>query len=329
MRNIISIYTSFSLFGGAEKVAIDIHEGLKNNFKSSIASFTKYEEINENYCIKKEEYIKLNFMNLLNLKNSMVLSHHRKMTSILIILNKLFFLNLQIIHIAHNEFFNLKYFTFFPENIVAVSNKVKYNLIKYFKVKSKIRVIYNGQKEVQIEKTNLDVNNINILYPARITSIKAQIQLVKNLKNLIHSNIKIIFAGDGPQLSELKLKIKDLPNFIAMGFVKDIKSLYLKCNYVLLFSKNEGLPLSLIEATKFYKPIICNDVGGNVEICENNKNGYIVNKYHELVLLLNSLSHISTNNYSKMCIESKNIFIKKFCYQNMIEDYLQLIKLIQ
>ena len=64
-------------------------------------------------------------------------------------------------------------------------------------------------------------------------------------------------------------------------------------------------------------------------ICENNKNGYIVNKYHELVLLLNSLSHISTNNYSKMCIESKNIFIKKFCYQNMIEDYLQLIKLIQ
>lgn len=325
MRNIISIYTSFNQFGGAEKVTIDIHAGIKHSYNSSISSFSNYNEINENYNIDNKEYFKLTIKKIFLLKNSIILSHHRKVTSILFILNKLFFLNLHIIHIAHNEFFNLRYFTFFPKTIVAVSQKVKFNLKSYFKIKNEIKVIYNGQKEITIPSKKSDKNIINILYPARITHVKAQIRLVDKLKGKIPNNINIIFAGDGPQLNELKLKIKDLNNFTSLGFIKNINQLYNECNYILLFSKNEGLPLSLIEATKFSKPIICNDVGGNIEICENDRNGFIIYGFNELIQKLNNLHLISEKKYLNMCSESKLLFLKKFSYQGMIDNYLSLI----
>jgi len=54
-------------------------------------------------------------------------------------------------------------------------------------------------------------------------------------------------------------------------------------NFTMLYTEREGLPVSLIESCKYGVPIICNDVGGNLEIVEHGVNGYVVNTYNELI----------------------------------------------
>lgn len=49
---------------------------------------------------------------------------------------------------AHNTFNDFRWFCWFPENIIAVSNGVKENLVNYFRLpENRITVIFNGIKD--------------------------------------------------------------------------------------------------------------------------------------------------------------------------------------
>ena len=43
-------------------------------------------------------------------------------------------------------------------------------------------------------------------------------------------------------------------------------------------SENEGLPISIMEATSFGMPVIATDVGGTSEIVKNGENGFLIEK---------------------------------------------------
>ena len=78
-----------------------------------------------------------------------------------------------------------------------------------------------------------------------------------------------------------------------------------KSNYMMLFSTTEGLPITLIEASMCGCPIICNDVGGNLEIAHDGENAFIANSWNELVCVLNSLLDIPKDDYMAMCAKSE------------------------
>lgn len=80
-------------------------------------------------------------------------------------------------------------------------------------------------------------------------------------------------------------------------------------DFVLLFSKNEGLPISLIEASMTGNPIICNDVGGNIEIAKNGRNTFVVNEWIELERCLNNLPNLKSMSYFDMGEYGRDIFI--------------------
>ena len=255
------------------------------------------------------------------------MSHHRKLTTKLLLLS--LFQKNNIIHVAHNEYFNLKHFTLYPKNIIAVSDRVKNNLITYFKQRpSNIIVIKNGIHDKyinSIEMVNINNNEINILYPARITNIKNQVNIVCALKNKLNKNIKINFAGDGPSYSELVNVCKNDVNFKPLGFISDIFLFYEKTDYVLLFTKKEGLPISLIEAIMMGKPIICNDVGGNLEIVENKVNGFVCNTFQELLQCINNLSNIPEAEYSQLSENARDKYLNEFQVDTMIKQYKKYI----
>lgn len=123
---IINLYTNFSDYGGAQNVAIALHLNLYPLKDNYLMGFTKYDRINKKYPqINNKIYLKLNIINILKFKKHIFISHHRKITTFLVLLNKIFFLNLKIIHIAHNEFNTLKHISLLSNIIIAVSNEVK------------------------------------------------------------------------------------------------------------------------------------------------------------------------------------------------------------
>jgi glycosyltransferase involved in cell wall biosynthesis len=327
---IIQLYKNFVEYGGAEKVAIEIHKGFKQaGCKSFLMGSNPFQKNNSKYNVNKSEYIKFNLLHIFKLKNATIFSHHRKNTTILYFLNIILRLNLRLIHVAHNEFNNLKYLSFYPQEIITVSQRVKDNLISFFNINAEnITVIYNGLPDLyNSTKDKYAVKEkIKILYAARITTVKGQVELVKNFKGKLNNNIQIDFAGIGENYEELLSLTQDEKHFQCIGFA-DLSSILYKYNYVMLFSSNEGLPLTLIESCSFKKPIICNDIGGNIEIVEDGVNGFVVNHYPDLLQLINNgLPSIDSESYRNMSTNARKTFEDKFVKEQMIENYIKFIE---
>lgn len=330
---ILSVHNTLHNVGGLGNVLMSFHDELPEyiiNTTFKISTFDKFEALNSHYNIKKEDFLRFQLKNLRHFKEcKIVLSHHRKLTTYLVLFKKIFHYKFKVIHIAHNEYHSLRSFTLFPEHIITVSEGVKKNHIEYFRIPAnRITVIYNGIKDTYKESFKSKRESIKILVPARICVDKQQLEIVSMLNGKISRNIKIIFAGTGPLENELKLKVKDTTNFQFIGMVSNADELYSDIDYVMLYSKREGLPISLIEATMYKKPIICNNVGGNLEILEHNKNGFNVNSFDDLIECINSLDNNTSVNYLKMSKASRTIYEKKFRKVDMIKNYVDYINQI-
>ena len=59
------------------------------------------------------------------------------------------------------------------------------------------------------------------------------------------------------------------------GYVKDVRTIWEKCHIKVMASRGEGTPLSVIEAMMCGRPSVVTDVGGNREIVEEGKSGWI------------------------------------------------------
>lgn len=330
---LLSLYTYLDEVGGANNLTVTLHKslmetGLFSNGK--VSSFTAYNDLAPSYKKQLDEssYVKFKALRLIKKSEGVVfLSHHRKMTTYLLGLSKLLRREVYIVHIAHITLNSLKYATLFPKYNVAVSNNVKQNLHEFFKVKN-VKVIYNGVKS--LEKPNLNKpfhpERIVITLPALINERKQQVAISKFLKNKLFKQITIQFAGDGPDIESLKELVSNDPQFKVLGLVNDMQDLYENSDFVLLFSKSEGLPLSLIEAQSHGIPIICNDVGGNLEILKPNENGFFVDTMPELLECLNKLPNIGVSKYKEMQKKSFENYLENFQYDKMINSYADLLK---
>lgn len=328
---IISLYTQLKSVGGAQNMCLSIHTGLiqkEEIDQGFVCSFTSYQQLDPTYKekIQKKEYLKFNPIKLLlNHPDAIFISHHRKITTLLVLTAKLLFKKVKIVHVAHNEFNNLRFVSLFPKQIISVSKRVKENHKLYFKLKN-IHVIYNGiVLSFNLKDKVFNSKKIKILFPGRVTDVKQQLKITAHLKGNLPENVTILFAGDGPQLEMLKKETQEDPQFNVLGYVKNMEALYNEVDLVLLFSKNEGLPLSLIEAISFGVPCICNDVGGNVEVIQNGKNGLVVSTVDALKNTLQMLPAMTNETYAELSRNAVEQFNQKFSYDKMIDNYYKYI----
>lgn len=328
MIRVVNIYPNFANRGGAQDVVLQLSEKLNPHSEPIIITNTKLKNIVLEY---KERAIfipfKKNLIFKLNDGNTIFLSHHRKSTTKIMIMKLLWGKKLPLIHIAHNTFHNLKWFCLFPDNVIAVSNAVKENLVEYFKVPEQhVKVIFNGMPD-KYKKGNLrgeDNQTIKILLPGRICPVKQQVKIAIFLKGKLDSRIHISFAGVGEDVEKLKQVIANARQFHYVGFL-DMASNINSYDYVCLFSKNEGLPLSLIEGCMFGKPLITNDIKAVLDVNEEGKTGFVFRNFDELAKGINDIPDQECEEYKRL---SKNARIKYECFfteEKMISRYEQEI----
>lgn len=323
-RKVFSIDTQLYKVTGVEKVMLDIHHAVKNDYVARIVGTIPYKNVNKNHHIACDEYIK--FRNPFMFHNSIVIVHERRLLLLFWMLNVFFFQKIKLVYVHHNLFYNHVRTTILPRTIVAIADKGIENLVTVFKAPAEnIQKIYNCVQDEYSGPHRINGNNIILLLPGRINSQKQQIEIVKHLKGRLDKHVKILFAGDGPNLNELSELCKAEPQFETLGFRSDVRQLMQKCDYVFLYSVHEGLPITLIEATMLGVPIICSSVGGNPEICHDGKNGWVINDWDSLIRTLNSLPNVSTENYRRMCDESRRIYEENFTFERFKKNYLKLL----
>ena len=109
-----------------------------------------------------------------------------------------------------------------------------------------------------------------------------------------YERLHIVFVGDGDLRGMLERRIGALAPDLArrahmVGAIPDMAPVLADLDAVLLSSRNEGLPIALVEAAAAGLPAVARDVGGVSEIVAHERTGFLGKETDELAFFLAQL----------------------------------------
>mgnify|MGYP001277030663 CR=1 FL=1 len=259
-------------------------------------------------------------------------------------------------HVFHSYFGKFKT-TFFKQierylakkstGIIAISALQKHELADVHKIvnQEKIKVIPLGfdlQKfqEGRIEKREavraqykLSDDEVAITIIGRLAPIKDHdyfLNVIEEVLKQTPQEIKVFIVGDGSEKNHIEDRVNKLneayPNRIMMtSWILDIATFIQGMDIVCLTSKNEGTPVSLIEAQAAGVPVISTDVGGVRDAMEDGKSGFVVKRENIETYIKNLRLLIEDDKLrEKISIFGQKNATEKFGYQRLVlemEDY--------
>lgn len=119
-----------------------------------------------------------------------------------------------------------------------------------------------------------------LIYPAEFNNRKNQELLLKTiaiLKNK-YPRIKLLLPGDGVLIDNCKTIVKELgieKNVDFLGYRNDVDKLLQLSDVLFASSKNEGLPINMIEALSCGLPVIATRARGHVDLINDGINGFL------------------------------------------------------
>jgi glycosyltransferase involved in cell wall biosynthesis len=182
----------------------------------------------------------------------------------------------------------------YTDRIIAVSDETRQYMIEKEGIPAdKIEVIRNGidldylmmHKDARVKEIESirekDKNARIIVNVSALTEVKDHACLLEALRILLKKvpSAYLFLVGDGPlrldlQKQAISLGIDDKVNF--MGERHDIAAILAKSDLFVLSSKNEGHPISLLEAMGMGVVPVTTQVGGIPEVLVNTVHGLMV-----------------------------------------------------
>ena len=142
----------------------------------------------------------------------------------------------------------------------------------------KFKAVSTEEKLALRSKYKYDSGDFIILYIAEFIPRKDHEFFIKNIPELKRQipNLKVIMPGRGVQLKEMKilavnLEVDDIVWF--PGYRKDINLLCAISDLYVTTSRQEGLPISVIEAMASGLPIVASNIRGQTDAVLPGRNG--------------------------------------------------------
>lgn len=204
-------------------------------------------------------------------------------------------------------------------------------ILKYYNYKA--MVINNPNTfETKSKFVNRYSNNVFISV-GRLVKLKNYNFMINAFKlykeKKIDSNWKLIILGDGPEKNKLKkvidkYKLNDC--VLLQGSVNNVDDYYKNASVYLMCSEWEGWGMSVTEALNFSLPVIAFSLPSMLEIIEDGKSGYLVEKnnikkFVEQMIKISSSSDIY-NDLASNCIDQ----IKKYDISIIGKKWIELIE---
>lgn len=170
---------------------------------------------------------------------------------------------------------------------IAIGNVVKNDLVRAgIALDYKFEVIYPGLQELDKylpsdarSALGLDPSKKYLVFVGRLTTIKRPDRLI-DLARFLKDNQPdswLLIAGAGELLETLSAQVENefLP-VTFLGWRKDIGTILSASDVAVLCSDNEGIPLTLIQASQAGLPIVSTDVGSVSDIVVNGTTGLLI-----------------------------------------------------
>jgi glycosyltransferase involved in cell wall biosynthesis len=186
--------------------------------------------------------------------------------------------------------------------------------------------INNGVECHVLEYSHLQKNKLRVGTIGRITYPKNPSLFNEIAESFMHNKqLEFVWIGGGGELED------DLtsPNIIKTGWLTrdGVNSALSQLDIYLSTSLWEGLPLSVLQAMCFEKPLLLSNCVGNRDLVQNGYNGVLFNTFDEakqgLEKLLNDREKLKL--YGK---NSKQLLLNNFTIGKTVENYEKLYQSI-
>lgn len=208
--------------------------------------------------------------------------------------------------------------------IIAISKSVEISLKEYFKVRTSIRVIYNGVDVIKFTpRMPFDTTSRRkIIFVGRLIEIKGvQVILKVMSKMTLETRMKFLIVGDGPHKKLLETLVQTYglkEHVVFFGALQNVSDLLKQADIFVHYPLiEEGFGITVIEAMASGLICVCGARGGIREIIDNQKNGFLVDSEERLrttlEYILNDADEKALNAMQQEAIAKAESFsIKRF-----------------
>lgn len=221
--------------------------------------------------------------------------------------------------------------------ITAISSQMHRALVEIVDGKTTIDLIPNGvdaegltQPATHQQSWPIKPNENYVLYLGGLTQKKGldvALRAVRIVKDISPppSTFKLVVAGTGPEQASLAQYARDADLGSTVQFVGPVRGelkrfLLQNCQYVIMPSRTEGLPLVALEAFACGKPVLASNVGGLPELVHDGVTGKLVppEDPHALAQAMIDLANADRQEM-KPTIEAK---AKEYAWANIARQYI-------
>ncbi|HMM19581.1 MAG TPA: glycosyltransferase family 4 protein [Selenomonadales bacterium] len=193
------------------------------------------------------------------------------------------------------------------------------------------RLIENVETANLHELLGLDKDYIIIYIPSAGSYFKGSRYVFEIIRRLSKKNSKIAFylSGNigGILQKELNFISTDTKLFIPGQLEYNKHLSYVKaCSFAISPTIIENLSMALLEASFCGLPIVAFDVGGNSEIVDDGKNGFLVPLLDIEELIDKSLKLFDEFERQQMARTSKEVFCERYSSEKAAQMFLQLLE---
>lgn len=223
-----------------------------------------------------------------------------------------------------------------------IANKGQKNFLEHYpnRSKSDTIVVRNGIDDLddnQVSTFETIKSNTKSGFKYRLCTVgtisfrKGQRLIIETLHSLskeVLNDIHVDFIGEGPERPILESMVEEYglsENVTFYGGIPnvDVYKYLAKNNIYMLMSKNEGLPISILEAMRVGLPIISTNVAGIPECIDEGYNGFLLepDDNEQLATLLKKLPDYD---WEMMGRNSKDKFQKEFTFDRMKREFCDM-----
>ena len=240
------------------------------------------------------------------------------------------------------------------DHLIAISDYVKETVIQKYNITNKnISVINRGidteyfnqpinsdYKEDFINRHQIDKSKKIILFPARLTRWKGQLEFVDVIKKITTESILVLFAGDtkndsyAKQLREKINKSNLNDTFKILGSInrEEMRLLFDIADLsVSLPLRAEGFGRTISESLYSGTPVIAFNYGGAKNQLEHLSDFFKLTPqdYGSLPYKIDLLLNLSSNQKVKIFQNVKTVIENNFSKENMVNQYLEFYESVQ
>lgn len=188
------------------------------------------------------------------------------------------------------------------------------------------------EEKIKLRKEyNFNPDDYLLIYPADFCQRKNQNMLFDTMKILLdkHDNFQLLLPGLDELAQPYIAYAKELGVFDhvhVLGYRRDIDKLVAMSDVSLSSSRQEGLPINLIEAMAIGNAIVATDVRGNNDLVKDGENGFLV-KLNDSSAMAEAVLRLyeSRELMEKFSFKNKEM-VEAYSVDNVISDMIEIYK---